>query len=187
MLYNYGTAPSINIYPEIEISEPCIKCPYGSQCPDGVLKPNPGYWGVFVKKKLKFYQCPHGYCCSGNDKVPCNEYNACAPKRNGTLCGSCQDGFSLSIFSDKCVSSHKCDSSWIWPLAVGMVLIFLLWYSLKDDLFELGGKIQNRTFSCVNYLKICNKKGKGNSDTMKKSNSDSTESDAYFGIIVYHI
>ncbi len=47
----------------------CTKCPYGAICTGNNVMPSPNYWGYWYNGKLKFIQCPAGYCCSGSDST----------------------------------------------------------------------------------------------------------------------
>ncbi len=64
---------------------------------------------------LDYPNCPYDYCTSSNVSVNLNELNGadmqCAFQRSGKLCGSCQQNFSLSLGSSRCLSCPD-----YWPL-----------------------------------------------------------------------
>ena len=77
--------------------------------------------------------CPYDYCYPSTDKVivNLNEENGsntqCAFHRSGRLCGSCQDGYSLTLGSSKC---EQCSNYWlllIFPFGLaGICLVVLM-------------------------------------------------------------
>ena len=124
-------------YPKSSSSDVCISCPYGAACSGNNIVPRPNYWGYWHEGELAFQQCPAGYCCSGNENAPCTSYNSCAGNRTGSLCGRCQDGFSVSILSGKCTSDNHCGQDhWFWLFAVLAAITYAMWYTLKDDIFQ---------------------------------------------------
>ncbi len=105
-----------------------------------------------------FQQCPAGYCCSGSTSNTCSVYNYCPGNRTGTLCGACQEGFSVSILTGTCTPDNKCGGDqWFWLVAILTAMAYALWYTLKDDIFafffsliSLMMQIFNRSKSKVN-------------------------------------
>ena len=81
--------------------------------------------------------CPLDYCQSPNDPIPINlnlpqgSDAQCANNHQGILCGSCQQGYTLSLGGSKCT---KCPSNWyglfiviiISSLLAGIVLVVIL-------------------------------------------------------------
>lgn len=78
--------------------------------------------------------CPFDYCYAATDRVEVNlnhenGSNAqCAFHRSGRLCGSCEDGYSLTLGSSRC---EQCSDYWlllIFPFAlagVGLVMLMM--------------------------------------------------------------
>ena len=145
----------------------CSQCPTGGVCPGDDLSSKPNFWGIWTEEGIVFYQCPPDYCCQ---KSPCSGYNQCSGNRAGTLCGTCQKGYSVSILSSNCVKSTKCDDQWFWILAVLAIVAYMLWYTLKNDIFELPVCLKT---------KICGQSSEGdNHDNVDKG---------YFGIMIYFV
>ena len=84
---------------------------------------------------LYYPNCPYDYCTSGNVSVNLNELNGadmqCAFQRSGKLCGSCQQNFSLSLGSSRCLS---CPNYWqvlfvsvtVAGIVAGIALVFFI-------------------------------------------------------------
>ncbi len=118
--------------------ESCIQCPYGALCTGNNVMPRPNYWGFWYEGKLHFHQCPAGYCCSGSDSSTCNRYDYCPGNRTDTLCGACQEGFSVSILTWSCISDDLCGGDqWFWLIVVLAAMAYALWYTFKDDVLTL--------------------------------------------------
>ncbi len=116
----------------------CVKCPYGALCTGNNVIPRPNYWGYWYRGKLQFRQCPAGYCCSGRDSNMCIEYDYCPRNRTGILCGACQEGFSISILTGKCILHSLCGrDQWFWFIVVLAAMAYVWWYTLKDDIFAI--------------------------------------------------
>ncbi len=186
-----------------ESNQPCMKCPYGAICSGNNVIPRPNYWGFWYKDKLVFKQCPADYCCTGSDTAPCKVYSSCAGNRKGILCGTCEENFSVSILTGKCVSDVHCgDDDWFWSFAFLAAVLYAFWYSFKDDIFELF-------FICLKCAKnICiNRKPKReqinvivaqnvSDDNMDKGEKEQSHFEhdnnenadcGYFGILTYFI
>ncbi len=136
----------------------CLKCPYGGLCIGNNVIPRPNYWGYWHEGELVFQQCPADYCCSGTDSSICGGYDHCPGNRTGILCGVCQEGFSVSILTGGCTMNNRCGrDQWFWPLAILAAMAYVLWYTLKDDIFDLlifsirylRGKTKNESKSNV--------------------------------------
>ncbi len=147
----------------------CINCPYGGHCSDTGLRAKPNFWGYIEKDKVVFAQCPAEYCCSGGEQTPCSTHNSCTGNRSGTLCGACKTGFSLSLLSNRCLPEDQCTASWLWPLIVLAVFLYMMWYTFKDD---------------VTNLLLC-----GVSKMFRKIHkiNDEHTDKGYFGILAYHV
>ena len=144
-----------NINPEGKLIEnkgigKCIECPYGALCTGNNVMPRPNYWGYWYEGELAFQQCPADYCCSGSGSTICSEYNYCSANRTGTLCGGCQEGFSVSILSGVCTLDNQCGGDqWFWIVVLFATVAYALWYTVKDDIFSF-------LFSFIEFIKhIC--------------------------------
>ncbi len=141
MILSYSAGENttvLNFQNTAHTSDVCTKCPYGAICTGNNVLPRPNYWGYWHKGKLHFSQCPAGYCCSGSDSSICNVYAYCAGNRTSTLCGACQDGFSVSILTGACTPDTQCKGDqWFWLFALLSAIAYALWYTLKDDLIAV--------------------------------------------------
>ena len=72
--------------------------------------------------------CPFGYCLPHNVSINSSTGdNQCEPHRTGLLCGKCQEGYSLTLGSDKCAKCSNVFLLLIIPLAVsGLFLVGVL-------------------------------------------------------------
>ena len=121
------------IHHEIE----CEDCPYGGHCVQGITCV-PNFWGhTYQNRAVRFQHCPKSYCCSSPG---CPNINTCMDKREGILCGRCQNGYSEAIFSPLCIQNEKCGPFWVWPMgiAAGILYTFFLMFQvdLKNFLFS---------------------------------------------------
>ena len=115
----------------------CQSCPYGAVCSGNNVVPRPNHWGFWNDDKLVFVKCTPNYCCSGTEEEPCVKYNHCAGNRTGQLCGSCLDGFSMSILTGKCVPDRKCGRIyWFWLVAFCAAMAYAMWYTFLGNIFE---------------------------------------------------
>ncbi len=187
----------------------CSECPYGAICTGNNVLPRPNYWGYWHEGELVFLQCPAGYCCSGSTNSPCEAYNYCEGNKTGTLCGACQEHFSVSILTGNCTPDSNCgNAEWFWLFAVLVALAYALWYTLKDDIFSLFfatvsyiWNFSNRSNKKINVVKPAasnDRKDNVNEidmpvqDTVENSvtSIDDSEGDVdkgYFGIVTYYV
>ena len=72
--------------------------------------------------------CPSGYCLPHNVSITSSTGDdQCEPHRTGLLCGKCQEGYSLTLGSDKCAKCSNVFLLLILPLAVsGLFLVGVL-------------------------------------------------------------
>ena len=100
----------------------CHPCPLGAQC-DSDIKALPNYWGYITSKQsVSMTRCPDGYCCQGNDT--CQGIDSCNTGRTGTMCGTCEQNLSESIFTPQCVLAKSCKSSTVIALYVSAALVY---------------------------------------------------------------
>ncbi len=150
-------------------SSQCTQCPYGGDCPGNSLRSKPNFWGYKNSGAITFQNCPIGYCCSGNPGSLCSTYNSCDSHRTGTLCGICEHGHSLSLLSNACLDEVTCDDTWVWPVAVVISFFCMCWYTFKDNITELLGKVV--------------RKQTNESTPAKQEEQDN----GYFGILAYFV
>ena len=192
----------------------CVQCPYGALCTGNNVMPRPNYWGYWHEGELVFQQCPAGYCCSGSDSSTCNVYDYCPNNRTSTLCGTCQEGFSVSILTGACIPDNQCGGDqWFWLVAVLATMAYALWYTLKDDIFSFvfslitfvkkiclqskskvekapyGIKSGNKKKLSVSSLNDNNASGNIFDDDIipDMSNSQNDVDKGYFGIVTYYV
>ncbi len=183
-----------------ETSDICTKSPYGAICTGNNVIPRPNYWGHWYEGELEFLQCPAGYCCSGGDSSTCNMYNYCAGNKTGTLCGACQEDFSVSILTGACTPDSQCGGDqWFWMFAFLSAMAYALWYTFKDDIFAFFFGIPtfmknccSRTKSKVNVIEVepdppsCST-GDINDNAFSTDNEQADEDKGYFGIVTYYV
>ena len=158
--------------------ETCKRCPYGGHCTGTKVVPRANYWGYWHNNKLMFQQCPPSYCCSGDTNEPCLSYDYCKGNRTGTLCGNCQDGFSLSILKGTCTHDSECGGNhWFWFMALTVTFAYAIWYTFKDDMFKLVTLCMKR----IKIRKMLHGNGKNEYVNQKATNK------GYFGIISNYI
>ncbi len=82
---------------------------------------------------------------------------SCTGNRTGALCGSCREGFSVSILSGACTPDGQCGGDqWFWFVAFLAAILYAMWYTFKDDIFGLF-------FAVINYVQKPCKMSKSNS------------------------
>ncbi len=141
---------------KLNANESCLQCPYGAVCTGNNVMPRPNYWGYWHEGKLMFIQCPAGYCCSNSDSSKCHAYNYCPGNRTGSLCGACQDNFSVSILTGACTPESLCGrDQWFWLVAILATMAYSIWYTLKDDVFAFF-------FFLIRLVRIKIARSKGN-------------------------
>ncbi len=141
---NYSTEAAFSAENNIFASNvSCLPCPYGGDCNNGLLATRPKFWGYQHQGEFFFQRCPTGYCCNG-DSVPCKAIDSCAPRRKGTLCGTCEEGYSESVLSTDCTRNEECNDYWVYPIYVLGALIYILYYAYKSEL----------AFVCVTAFKL---------------------------------
>ena len=78
---------------------------------------------------VTYTECPIDYCCPSqpgiwiNLNIPNGEDKQCAEHRTGMICGMCNDGYSLSVGSSKCMTCSDLYPLFTFLLILG-VLIF---------------------------------------------------------------
>ncbi len=127
----------VSTKPHLAMPKQCLPCPHGAICSGSDVIPRPKYWGYWYKGELFFAKCPSKYCCSGRGKEPCTRYNYCTGNRTNVLCGVCQDGYSVSIITGKCIPDDECGNDhWFWPLVFLGTMVYAIWYTFLGNIFE---------------------------------------------------
>ncbi|ELU03572.1 hypothetical protein CAPTEDRAFT_185637 [Capitella teleta] len=111
----------------------CLQCPYGGKCQLGITAVA-NFWGYITGNHVKFQHCPKGYCCTSTD---CTKFNTCAKHRKGRLCGECEDDYSEALFSAECVPNKLCDPTWLYPVAFGSGILYVLFLLFQKDIRDL--------------------------------------------------
>lgn len=125
----------------------CLDCPYGGQC-DKSIRSLPNFWGYKYRNGIQFQQCPKGYCCSHRH---CQSYDICADDRHSTLCSVCREGYSEALFSSTCVPNQECGPLWLWPFALGLGFLYMLFLLFQKD-------VRDFIFSHPTNINVCRKK-----------------------------
>uniref|UniRef100_A0A7M6DPS3 Uncharacterized protein n=1 Tax=Clytia hemisphaerica TaxID=252671 RepID=A0A7M6DPS3_9CNID len=115
----------------------CHLCPYQASCKDGIIRSKGNFWGLADSSgKVTFYSCPPLYCCSSFET--CKSYNTCARNREGRLCGDCQKGHVLSLFShNECMDKSCCEYSWtVWLGYILMAALICLFFLFNKDVWN---------------------------------------------------
>ena len=124
----------INNITVVQINESeCLTCPYGAECNINVhAKAN--FWGISVNDTVTMYLCPEEYCCQN---LTCDTYDVCSPNRVGIMCGQCDQGYSESLFSAKCISNDNCTYAFtFWLVVVVYGVLYVTFFILEEE-FEV--------------------------------------------------
>ena len=100
-----------------------------------------GYWFGIVNGQPTVTVCPVNYCdftcCETTDGFyhfsPLRT-NQCRPHRSGSACGSCEEGWTLSFDSAKCVSIEQCTAG---QTVLVVTLTILYWIAVVTAVFAL--------------------------------------------------
>ncbi len=146
----------------------CLPCPSGAECTGNDLSAKPNFWGSNKDHVITLYQCPSHYCCEAD----CIGYDQCKQHRTGVLCGNCEEKYSLSMLSPECIEVRECKSYWLWPVVVLAVVLYMTWYTLKDEAFAIPAFLAR---------KLCKKSRSSNSSDIYYIDK------GYFGIVTYFV
>ncbi|XP_065892258.1 uncharacterized protein [Dysidea avara] len=98
-----------------------------------------GYWFGEVDSKATVTVCPNNYCnfaccetANGYYELSPMRINQCNLQRNGTACGSCEDGYTLSFDSVECVSISQCTTG---QTALIVTLSIIYWIAIVALVF----------------------------------------------------
>ena len=115
------------------------------------------FWITFINQtNASGYQiypyCPFDYCRPPSDQVSVNlnvphgSDAQCAAHRSGTLCGSCEPGYSISLGSSHCL---QCPSHWPWLVATIAVVFILSGMALVAFLLVLNLTVAIGTLNAI--------------------------------------
>ena len=105
-------------------SPSCLTCPLGANC-DDVIEALPNYWGyVNEQTDVSMIRCPVGYCCQGNET--CKGIDSCNTGRRGTLCGTCDQNLTESLFSPECLPTQNRHTVLVVILYFSCAMTYLL-------------------------------------------------------------
>ena len=109
----------------------CNYCPSGGVCNKGKIQAINNFWGYITDEKFKFYTCPFGYCCFGNER---KTYSSCHERRTGPLCGNCESGFTENLLNAECLAPVSCRNSWFWLLGAMVGIAYLIVFMYLDEI-----------------------------------------------------
>ena len=150
----------------------CIQCPFGATCIRRNIAAKANFWGYPVNTNppsLRFILCPEHYCQAPS--LDSKVYNSCQGNRGGTLCGSCNPGYSETLFSAECRKNAECNNYCFWisiiVLTTGLalylilkppILVFLgnqiLWFYRRDAYNQRDDLGQNNVHRDRGYIKV---------------------------------
>lgn len=94
---------------------------------------------------LQYNYCPYDYCIPNELEHNLSEKNSlCAFNRAGIICGECQQGYSLTLGTNKCEICTSDHLALLIPFAVAgllLVLVLLLFSSLTVSIGAINGLI----------------------------------------------
>ncbi|XP_065896052.1 probable outer membrane protein pmp20 [Dysidea avara] len=141
-----------------------------------------GYWFGIVDGKTTVAVCPNNYCnftccetTNGFYQLSPVRFNQCISHRSGTACGSCEEGYTLSFDSAKCVSVDKCTPGqaalviilsiiyWIvlvvvvfvvtyYHVEIGYFYVITYYYSMLDILLDQNLYVSQELFTVVSIM-----------------------------------
>ena len=79
-------------------------------------------------------RCPDGYCCQ--DNATCHGIDSCNINRTGTLCATCAEKYTESLFSTECFPAEECNTILtliLYIVAVVVCSVALITVSLIKD------------------------------------------------------
>ena len=136
---------------------PCHACPLGANC-ESFLEALPSYWGYVNKATLvSMIRCPVGYCCQGNET--CQGIDSCNTGRRGTLCGSCDQNLTESLFSPNCLPTQNCHTTLVIILYFSCAIAYL-------SILLISSSIKKRALAGIKKLFILVKRKLKSSSTL---------------------
>ena len=108
-------------------------------CSDSSSTIKRGYWFGSVDQQPTVTFCPINYCnftccetSNGYYQLSPVRHNQCMLHRSGTACGSCEEGFTLSFDSAKCVHTESCTTG---QTILVVFLIIMYWAAVITMVF----------------------------------------------------
>ncbi len=136
----------------------CYPCPSGGQCLSNKVVALPGYWGFISDQRMHFEACPSQYCC---ESAPCVSHDSCQAGRAGRMCASCSKDYQLSMFSEACLESGTCSSTWISGIIIGTGFAYVGFLVFKVELVNIA----------IVISKVFRRKSKKIKESPKQSNN----------------
>ena len=114
----------------------CVQCPPGGKCQSGIIKARDNFWGHLNSKTnlINFFMLPSGYGCQ---KSQCRAYNSCSANRKGILCGECENNYSESMYSSRCIAKRYCQVKKFWIIAFILVITYNIFFLYKKDIITI--------------------------------------------------
>ena len=110
-------------------------------CPGSSSTIKRGYWFGNVSGKPTITFCPINYCnftccetTNGYYHLSPVRDNQCRSHRSGTVCGSCDENYTLSFDSVECVHVNECSIGWT---IIIIILIVLYWIIIIVSVFTV--------------------------------------------------
>ncbi|KAL9969746.1 hypothetical protein ACROYT_G022001 [Oculina patagonica] len=138
----------------------CLPCPFGANCTQNIVARS-NFWGFKQQinpPTLQFAMCPVGYCNPAK-RSDFPEYNGCQGNRSGELCGRCCKGYTETLYSTHCRSSHQCNDGfghwWYfmyfsWRPTLHLTLLLSHGSSVKS----CGSKKTNKRTKIITLTKV---------------------------------
>jgi len=141
-----------------------------------------GYWFGTVQGKTTVGVCPNNYCdftccetTNGFYHLSPIRTNQCSSHRSGAACGSCEEGYTLSFDSAKCISINQCTSGqtvlvimlsliyWLgmiiavflvtyYHVEIGYFYAITYYYSILDVLLNQNLYVSQGLFTAVSII-----------------------------------
>ena len=136
---------------------------YVSECKSGLVRRNSNSWISYDEDEgyIVFPHCPYDYCTQDvaiNLSDPYGAEIQCALNHTGLLCGACQNGFSLSLGSNRCI---HCSEKWKTFLALYIIAVLLGGIALVVLIFVLDLTVASGTVNALIFyanIMIANKR-----------------------------
>ncbi|XP_070580836.1 uncharacterized protein [Ptychodera flava] len=150
----------------------CRKCPSGGNCEKPTLRAKSNFWGYEQNRSVSLLLCPPGYCCNGRENGTCDGYQSCQDHRIGAVCGKCEDGYTESVVSTKCLTKKKFSkNSLVFSILFVVVIIVLtamfvvfsrFWYKktehnrgdIEDNSDPRNSEVDDINSTWIGYIKL---------------------------------
>ena len=112
----------------------CHECPFGAVCKKGQIKAKSNFWKYFYNERAYFLICPTFYCKVGDEVETAN--HSCINSRKGTLCGTCREEFTETLFSSLCIQKGLCKPHLFWLILLAVSLFYLLFLMFLPEISQ---------------------------------------------------